>query len=313
MKKFFIILFIVLITLFFIWRINHNPESELAFNGSNKEIALIDDGLCFKIIDSGAETVGDFLDEQKINLNGGDYIFPEKDAKIFSGLRIMISRAKNVTVVADGKTAKYVTYGKNVADALWENKISLGEDDFTKPALNYPVQSGDKIEVVRVDIKEEIIKKDIPYGTKENKDDELSWRVRKITQKGEKGIKEITYKVVSYNGREISRKILKEEITKDPVTEIVTQGTYVKLGKTHTGMASWYSHTGTMSAANPWLPIGSYAKVTNKANGKSVIVRINDRGPFGPGRIIDLDKVAFQKIASLGEGVVEVKVEEIVN
>ena len=54
-------------------------------------------------------------------------------------------------------------------------------------------------------------------------------------------------------------------------------------------------------------------KVTNRANGKSVIVKINDRGPFGAGRIIDLDKVAFAKIADLGSGVVDVKMEEIVN
>ena len=126
-------------------------------------------------------------------------------------------------------------------------------------------------------------------------------------------MKEITYKVVSHNGQEISRKVINENIIKEPIIEIITQGTYVKLGKSHSGMASWYSHTGTMSAANPWLPIGSYVKVTNKANGKSVIVRINDRGPFGPGRIIDLDKVAFEKIAPLGQGVAEVKMEEIIN
>lgn len=282
-------------------------------NKSGKLITLIDDKLIFENVSSQADTVGGFLQEWKIDIDDGDYIFPEKDARIFSGSRIIIERVKNATIVSDGKTAKYNVYGKNVAGALWENKITLGEDDFTKPSLDYPLQSGDKIEVIRVDIKEEIVKKDIPFKTQEKEDDKLSWRTRKITQKGEKGIKEITYKVVSYNSKEISRKVLKEEITKDPVTEIVTQGTYVKLGKSHSGMASWYSHTGTMSAANPWLPIGSYVKVTNKANGKSVIVRINDRGPFGPGRIIDLDKVAFQKIASLGEGVVEVKMEEIIN
>lgn len=313
MKKFFVILSIALIILLFIWRASHNLETELIFGENNKRIALIEDGLYFDITDSKAKTVGDFLEEQKISLDDRDYVIPSQDLKIFSGSKIIIERAKNITIISDGKTEKYNVYGKNVAGALWENKISLGEDDFTKPALNYPLQSGDKIEVIRVDIKEEIVKKDIPYGTKENEDDKLSWRTRKTTQKGEKGIKEITYKVVSHNGKEISRKVLKEEIAKDPVTEIITRGTYVKIGKSHSGMASWYSHTGTMSAANPWLPIGSYVRVTNKDNGKSVIVRINDRGPFGNGRIIDLDKVAFAKIANLGQGVAEVKMEVIIN
>ena len=102
-------------------------------------------------------------------------------------------------------------------------------------------------------------------------------------------------------------------MTKEPTKEIVTQGTYVKIGKSHRGAASWYAWTGTMAAANPWLPMGSYVRVTNMDNGKSVIVKINDRGPFVPGRIIDPDKVAFQKIASIGAGVINVKMEEITN
>jgi rare lipoprotein A (peptidoglycan hydrolase) len=137
--------------------------------------------------------------------------------------------------------------------------------------------------------------------------------VKKVTQKGEKGSKDVKYRVVLHNNKEISRKVLEETVTKDPVTEIVTQGTYVKIGKTHTGVASWYAYTGTLAAANPWLPMGSFVRVTNTENGKSVIVKINDRGPFGNGRIIDLDKVAFAKIAPLGAGVANVKMEVIVN
>ena len=278
-----------------------------------KFVTLADEGLIFENIFSQADTVDSFLKEQEISLGGNDFIFPPKDSKIFSGSKIIIWRAKNVTIIADGKNKKSNIYGRTINQALWENEISLGEDDFTKPALNYPVRSGDKIEVIRVEIREAVVKKDIPYKTQENEDNKLSWRVRKISQKGEKGVKEITYKIVSYNGKEISRKVLNEVVTKDPVTEIATQGTYVKVGKASTGQGTWYSFRGGLFAASPWLPMGSYAKVTNKENGKSVIVRINDRGPFGPGRIIDLDRVAFEKIASLGAGVIDVKVEPILN
>ena len=98
-----------------------------------------------------------------------------------------------------------------------------------------------------------------------------------------------------------------------PVNEIRTQGTYVQVGKSSTGAGTWYAFTGTLAAASPWLPLGSYARVTNPDNGKQVIVEINDRGPFGKGRIIDLDKVAFEKISSLGAGIINVKVEPITN
>jgi len=89
------------------------------------------------------------------------------------------------------------------------------------------------------------------------------------------------------------------------------------------GLASWYGRkfqgqktaSGEpydmfkMTAAHKTLPIPSYAKVTNLANGKSVIVRINDRGPFYSNRIIDLSYAAAAKIglAAKGSGMVEVE------
>ena len=57
-----------------------------------------------------------------------------------------------------------------------------------------------------------------------------------------------------------------------------------------------------MTAAHPTLPIPSYARVTNPANGKSVTVRINDRGPFHAGRIIDLSYTAAWKLGYIGNG-----------
>ena len=67
----------------------------------------------------------------------------------------------------------------------------------------------------------------------------------------------------------------------------------------------------SMSAAHKTLPIPSFAKVTNLANGKSVIVRVNDRGPFHSNRIIDLSYAAAFKLDMLKHGVADVKVEAI--
>ena len=77
------------------------------------------------------------------------------------------------------------------------------------------------------------------------------------------------------------------------------------------GMASWYGpgfhgkktasgaiyNMYAMTAAHKSLPFGSKVKVTNLNNNKSVVVKINDRGPFKPGRIIDLSKKANQMIS----------------
>ncbi|WP_083699955.1 septal ring lytic transglycosylase RlpA family protein [Shewanella sp. UCD-KL12] len=65
------------------------------------------------------------------------------------------------------------------------------------------------------------------------------------------------------------------------------------------------------TAAHKTLPFGAKVKVTNIKNGKSVIVKINDRGPFIKGRIIDLSRSAFSAIGHLDSGVIEVEIEVI--
>jgi rare lipoprotein A len=109
---------------------------------------------------------------------------------------------------------------------------------------------------------------------------------------------------------------------------------YTALGKTYTplitpgrfkerGIASWYGkkfhgkRTASgeiydmygMTAAHPTLPVPSYARVTNLSNKKSVVVRVNDRGPFLRERIIDLSYVAAYKLGIVDNGSAEVMVE----
>lgn len=112
--------------------------------------------------------------------------------------------------------------------------------------------------------------------------------------------------------------------------------TYVALGNSYTpqtewrpyseeGMASWYGRrfhgkktaSGepydmyAMTAAHPTLPIPSYARVTSLKNGRSVVVRINDRGPFHSKRVIDLSYTAAHKLGYLTQGSTRVRVESI--
>jgi len=125
-----------------------------------------------------------------------------------------------------------------------------------------------------------------------------------------------------------------------PRVERILPGTarpYVVMGRNYTpmtslapykgrGIATWYGRryhgrqtsSGEiydmygMSAAHTTLPIPSYARVTNLKNGKSVVVRINDRGPFVEGRIIDLSYSAAHRIGVLAGGIAMVEVESIV-
>ncbi len=115
---------------------------------------------------------------------------------------------------------------------------------------------------------------------------------------------------------------------------------YVKIGKPYTvngrtyypsqdrnyrqeGMASWYGpgfhgkstangerfDKWQLTAAHPTLPMPSLVRVTHLKSGRSAVVRINDRGPFSGGRIIDLSRKAAEEIGMIGEGVARVRVE----
>jgi len=64
-----------------------------------------------------------------------------------------------------------------------------------------------------------------------------------------------------------------------------------------------------MTAAHKTLPFGSMVLVTNTDNGRSIIVRINDRGPFTPNRVIDLSRAAAEEIGLVRRGVGEVRIE----
>lgn len=307
-------LLILLGALFFRYVFSSTNRAPRIFSNSvEKTILLSDEGLFFKI-ESNTGTVEEFLKEQKIELTQYDIIYPKKEERIFSGSNVFIQRAKKITIKEGGKSSEFYSLFNTVEQAIWENKdIFLGDDDITAPSRKTLIKNGMMITVTHVMIKEEIKNESIAFKKTTNEDAKLGWRVTKTTQKGESGNREVKYKIVYYDGKEISRKVLEKNVTKDPVDEVVTQGTLVKTGKEYTGVASWYAYTGTLSAANPWLPMGSYVKVTNKDNGKSVIVKINDRGPFGNGRIIDLDKVAFEKIAPLGQGTASIKMEVITN
>lgn len=122
----------------------------------------------------------------------------------------------------------------------------------------------------------------------------------------------------------------------EPLSRYGNQPSYTVLGKRYRvltdtrgyrerGLASWYGAkfhgraTSSMepydmcqySAAHKTLPLPSYARVTNLDNGRSTIVRVNDRGPFHDGRVIDLSYVAALKLGVYETGTARVEVEAI--
>jgi len=88
------------------------------------------------------------------------------------------------------------------------------------------------------------------------------------------------------------------------------------------GLASFYTegtrtasgekfNTLELTAAHPTLPFGTRLRVTNVATGRSVTVRVNDRGPYVPGRIVDVSYSAAESLGMVGRGVAKVKLDVV--
>jgi len=109
---------------------------------------------------------------------------------------------------------------------------------------------------------------------------------------------------------------------------VVSGRTYVPEENPHyraEGLASWYGEDfhgrltangevfdmGSVTAAHPTMPIPSYARVTNLSNGKSLIVRVNDRGPYHGNRLIDVSTRAAELLDFKGNGIAKVRVEYV--
>lgn len=112
-------------------------------------------------------------------------------------------------------------------------------------------------------------------------------------------------------------------------SELLSTGRHASLvtdkhaaGITSYGLASYYSEgtqtasgeqydPNALTAAHPNLPFGTKLRVTNVATGRSVIVRVNDRGPFVPGRVVDVSSSAAAALGMVGRGTAQVKLDVI--
>jgi len=141
----------------------------------------------------------------------------------------------------------------------------------------------------------------------------------KVLQEGRHGRGIGTFLVTAVNGEIESRQLIGRWIEREPVTEERLSPPQSMYGGTtdvpgavadsQTGLATWYDPPWAgLTAAHPTLPFGTLVTVTDDETGRWVTVTINDRGPFGTGRIIDLSPEAFAILQPLGAGVLDVHI-----
>lgn len=188
-------------------------DVELNINGQTKTVFTYE------------ETVGGFLEKEGIVLKNKDLVSPSLDEEITKDSKIVITSPKSYQIKDGNKTLIAEANGYTVADVLENLGIKLNKLDRVSLPLDEIAKEGMEIKIDRV-VEENIENKlEIPFETETRENNEMFEGEKNVITKGQVGEKLENLKNTYVNGNLESTEVIKSEITKDPVKEVVEVGT----------------------------------------------------------------------------------------
>jgi resuscitation-promoting factor RpfB len=272
-----------------------------------KQIALVLNGTHREVWVTGGKTVAEILELINVRAGRNAYVEPSRGATVDDGDTIVFQEAVSVRVTVEGETRDVITNAVDVGSLLDSLGVVLGARDRVTPSVKAELEGGMAIRVVRVNLRQAVVTEPIPFQVEVKYDGSMYQGQQKVTRQGEQGLRRTVYRIRTEDGKEVARSVVSAHVVRKSVSQIVVKGTKPPVTNSQTGQATWYHRDG-MVAAHKTLPFGTQVTVTNLANGQKVTVVINDRGPYGEGRIIDLSDDAFAQLAPLGAGVINVRI-----
>lgn len=188
-------------------------DVELNINGKTKTVFTYE------------KTVGDFLEKEGIVLKNKDLVSPSLDKAIDKDMKIVISSPKSYHIKDGDKTLIAEASGYTVADVLDNLDIKLNKLDRVSLPLDEIAKEGMEIKIDRVVVENLENKIEIPFETESRENKDMFEGEKKVITKGEVGQKTESLKNTYVNGVLETTEVLKSEITKDPVKEVVEVGT----------------------------------------------------------------------------------------
>ncbi len=277
--------------------------------------------------------VGQIIEEAGITLREEDRVTPARHEELAGNAIIKVERAFPLYIEVDGERCTYYSPSLTVGALLEQAEIQLGPLDLIEPGKDSVVAPERVIIIRRMTVARETEAVIIPFREEVIRDRNLPLNTVRVKTEGSLGLIEKLYRVTAVDGEEKCRELLAVNWLKESENRVIVRGTGpyavsrsgVRSGDEYFGRASWYGagfqglktangeifDLNAMTAAHPFLPFNTLVSVKNLKNSKEVIVRINDRGPFTPGRIIDLSQAAAEALAMIRAGVVEVRVKVV--
>jgi uncharacterized protein YabE (DUF348 family) len=216
-----------------------------------KFVTFYDDGEKL-IVKTEAKTVREAVDRANIVINDGDIVEPGLDAEINAdNFFINIYRARPV-VVKDGKFTKYImTASRDVKVVAEEAGFTVYDGDEVEFVPNEDfLETGvaNVYKITRNGGRTLTVEEEIPFGEREEKDASIEKGVSEVRQLGEVGVKKVTYNVLYVDNVEVSRELVSEEVTKEPVDRIVVVGAKKSIPPEWDTCANWARQAGVSEA-----------------------------------------------------------------
>ncbi|MEY8762704.1 MULTISPECIES: 3D domain-containing protein [Clostridium] len=189
-----------------------------------KTVTISVDGKNIKAVTLG-HSYRKVLASNGIKIGPRDKVVPSLDSKVKDKSKLTIKRAVRVEVEVDGKKLSTESAEDSVEKLLKSENIRISNLDRVYPSREHAILRGMKIVVTRVQIKDLKESRAIKYETVLKNDAQIKYGDKKLLQEGQNGEKEIVTRVTYENGKEVSRKTMREIVKKEPVKKVVAVGT----------------------------------------------------------------------------------------
>jgi uncharacterized protein YabE (DUF348 family) len=205
-----------------------------------------------QVVQSSALTVGDFLQENGIELSLHDEVTPPLTSPVTNSMTITYSPAQALSITSGEMSINTHSTARTVGEALAEAGIPLMGLDSSLPAENEPLPADGQITVTRVTESISVDLQTIPFSTEETESEDVAFGEQEILQAGENGVAMVRTRIRYENGVEVSRTEEDKTILKEPINQIIANGSKIVLSEVGgdapyqywyaTQMyASWYS------------------------------------------------------------------------
>ena len=237
-----------------------------------KSITVIVDGNPIKLV-TCQKTFDSALKRSDITIDVNDKINKALTSKITNNDIITINRAVNLKVFVDNKELNIKSAEKDIAQMLKDQKIAISPSDKVSPSIATKLTKGMDITITRIQTQTVHQLKPIEFKTVIKKDNKILKSKSNISQDGIKGQKNITLSVIYENGKEVTRKVIKETLIKKPQNKIIVQGTMPDIT---------FSRGSSIETSDKITNVKAYSEAPNaKASGKTFQVRATAYWAFG--------------------------------